>query len=97
MKRLVLTPAAQNDLDGIYDYTFDEWGIDQAERYIDEIMDICDDLISGQKKGRDASLIRADYRSQLANSHVLFYKETTTEIAVMRILHQKQNFPDHLF
>lgn len=97
MRQLVLSPAAQNDIDGIYEYTFDEWGIDQAERYIDEIMNICGDLASGKQPGRDASEVRADYRSQLANSHVIFYKETSTKISIMRILHQKQYFPAHLF
>lgn len=97
MRQLVLSPAARDDIDGIYEYTFDEWGIDQAERYIDEIMNICRDLASGNKSGRDASEVRADYRSQLANSHIIFYKENNAEISIIRILHQKQYFPAHLF
>jgi len=28
-----LSPAAQVDLDGIFDYTVQQWGLEQAERY----------------------------------------------------------------
>ena len=33
-RRFVLKPRAQADLDEIWDYTVDRWGIDQAETYL---------------------------------------------------------------
>ena len=30
-----LSPAAERDLEGIWKYTRAEWGLEQAERYID--------------------------------------------------------------
>lgn len=34
MKAFVLSPAAERDLDDIWDYTVTRWGEVQAERYI---------------------------------------------------------------
>ncbi|WP_429524115.1 type II toxin-antitoxin system RelE/ParE family toxin [Paraburkholderia youngii] len=34
MKALVFSPAAEEDLDNIWDYSVENWGQRQAERYI---------------------------------------------------------------
>jgi len=39
MLKLKLTPRAVNDLEEIYNYTFANWGIHQAEKYQDELFD----------------------------------------------------------
>jgi toxin ParE1/3/4 len=36
-----LSPKAQRDLDGIFDYTVERWGLPQAERYTDLIEAAC--------------------------------------------------------
>lgn len=41
MKRLAFSPAAEGNLEGIWDYSAKTWGPDQAERYTDEIRDAC--------------------------------------------------------
>ena len=37
MSRYLLSPAAQADLEQIWDYTRDRWGVDQAEEYLREL------------------------------------------------------------
>ncbi len=37
MKGYLLSRAAVADLDMIWDYTFENWGQEQADRYIDDI------------------------------------------------------------
>jgi len=39
MKALAFSPAAEADIEGIWDYSADNWGPDQADRYTDEIRD----------------------------------------------------------
>ncbi len=41
MQQLLFSPAAQNDLESIYDYTFETWGVDQAEYYVRELHKVC--------------------------------------------------------
>ena len=35
MAEFRLSPAAGRDLEGIWTYTRDEWGLEQADRYLD--------------------------------------------------------------
>ena len=46
MKALSFSPRAEVDIDGIWDYSADNWGPDQADRYTDEIRDACHALAS---------------------------------------------------
>lgn len=39
MRGFALSPAAQTDLDEIWDYTAERWGQEQAARYITDIRD----------------------------------------------------------
>lgn len=52
MSRVTFSPAAIADIDGIWDYTAETWGVDQAEHYADDIRDTCNALAAGLKKGR---------------------------------------------
>jgi toxin ParE1/3/4 len=36
MAEFRLTPAAERDLEGIWDYTQEQWGDEQADRYLDK-------------------------------------------------------------
>ncbi|MDG1209804.1 MAG: type II toxin-antitoxin system RelE/ParE family toxin [Paracoccaceae bacterium] len=52
MTRVTYSPATITDIDGIWDYTAETWGLDQADRYTDELRDACNDLSAGVKHGR---------------------------------------------
>lgn len=92
MSRYVLSPAAKADLDGIWDYTVRHWGEPQAERYAQMIRAGCEALASGVRLGRDASAIRAGYRTLPVGSHLLFYRVVPSgEIEIVRILHQSMD------
>lgn len=41
MKSYDLTLAAEEDLRGIWEYSCETWGIDQADRYLDQIEACC--------------------------------------------------------
>ena len=44
MTGFVLSPAARTDIEHIWDYTVDNWGVDQAERYVCGIREACEAL-----------------------------------------------------
>jgi len=74
MTGFTLSPLAQNDLGGIWDYTARHWGNDQADHYVRQIVAVCTDLAAGRKPGRNAEAIRPGYRKCAEGSHVLFYR-----------------------
>lgn len=96
MSGFLLSPAAQTDLDGIWDYTAKRWGQDQAITYISSIRDACEELVTGTRISRPVD-IRNGYRKASVGSHMLFFKITDTgQIAIIRILHQRMDVDRHL-
>jgi toxin ParE1/3/4 len=50
--RLILSPRAQSDLDDIWEYTIEHWGIRQAEIYIRLVKTATDAVAADPKVGR---------------------------------------------
>ena len=95
MSRVTFSPAAIADIDGIWDYTAETWGADQADRYTDDIRDACNDLAVGKKQGRTAD-VRDGYLKYSVGKHFVFFVRTGDGIAVIRVLHQQINTDRHL-
>ena len=95
MKPLTFSPAAISDLNGIWDYSAERWGLDQADLYIDELRDACRALASGHKHGRPVEL-RSGYLCILAGSHVIYYQDRDNRISVIRVLHSRMNVDRNL-
>lgn len=90
MSRVTFAPAAAADLDAIWDYTLSEWGADQADRYTDDIRDLCESLARGDKRGRDVE-VREGYLKHPIGKHFIFFRATDAGIEVIRILHQRMD------
>lgn len=95
MSRLVFSPAAAADIDSIWNYTAETWGVAQAESYTDDIRDACMVLAAGERLGRKVDL-REGYLKYQVGRHFLFYRATDTGIEVIRILHQSMDVNRHL-
>jgi toxin ParE1/3/4 len=97
MKGFVLSPAAKADLDGIWDYTVERWNIEQAERYVRDIVNACQALADERKTGRVIREIRKGYYKLAVRSYFVFYRLTDTGLVdVARILHQRMDIPERL-
>ncbi len=95
MKAIAFSPAAQADLDAIWDYSAEHWGPDQADRYTDEIQDACRALASGAKRGRPVD-VAPGYLKCPTGSHVVYVRDRGDQLDVIRILHQRQDAEKHL-
>lgn len=90
MKALIFSPAAETDIDGIWDYSADNWGPDQADSYTDEIRDTCHALALGQKRGRVTSA-RPGYLKYPCRAHVIYFRNLGDTLEIVRILHGAQD------
>ena len=86
-----LTPAARADLAGIWDYTEERWGVDQAERYTRQIEQVFQALIDGTGISYGAEEIRAGYRRTIVGRHMIYYRKEDDLIVIVRILHQSMD------
>lgn len=93
----LLSPAAQADLDDIWDYSLRQWGLAQTERYLKSIGETVSALANGTRTGRPIHDIRPGYWKCPVGSHILFYQiDDTGGIVVIRILHQRMDLPSKL-
>mgnify|MGYP003593929528 FL=1 len=91
-----LTPAAERDLESIWRYTARQWGIKQAERYIDTLTDAFAELADAPKAAPTCEHIRRGYRRWGVERHMVYFRVTDYGIAVVRVLHERMDAPRHL-
>lgn len=88
-KILELRPSAEKDLEAIFEYTFDTWGWVQAESYQTLLFRAFSQLLDNPKLGSLSEHNERQYRRWKSGKHVIFYRETSTGIAVIRVLHER--------
>lgn len=90
MKALALSPAAEADLERIWEYSAEHWGVKRADLYIDNIQDACRDLASSVTRGRPVD-VRAGYLKYAVGTHMIYFLDQPNSLDVIRILHQQQD------
>ena len=94
----IISKEAANDLENIWLYTFENWSIEQADRYVDLILDEVEYLCIKPKSGFDFGNIRKGYFRSKVKLHFIFYKvnEKQNELEIIRILHEMMDIENHL-
>jgi toxin ParE1/3/4 len=87
---------ARDDLLEIWLYTAEEWGAEQADRYLDLIQAGFDRLRENPFLGIDYGSIRAGYRRLMVERHRIFYTVTAERIEIVRVLHERMNMTKQL-
>jgi len=97
MSGVVLSPKAKADLSDIWDYTYSEWGAEQAEKYVRELWAVIQEQTCDLTKAIDIGDVRKGYMKVRSGSHAVFLKVTRDGVVdVVRILHKKMDFDRHL-
>ncbi|MGV9668952.1 type II toxin-antitoxin system RelE/ParE family toxin [Nocardia niigatensis] len=97
MNRYLLSPAAQADLEQIFDYTRELWDAGQAEAYLRELQRAIERVAANPRIGRACDEIRPGCFKLTTGSHTLFLRLAAGDIVdVVRILHQRMDIDRHL-
>lgn len=92
-----LTIPAEQDFDGIGDYTFDTWGEQQAERYLTQLDNAFQLLATTPSLGIDRSDLRPHLLSFPCNRHIIFFRRSAGgDVEILRVLHERMDFNRHL-
>lgn len=93
-----LSVKASEDIEKIWLYTFENWSLEQADRYINLIFDEIEYLSGNSNSGKDFSHVRKNYRCAKVKSHIIFYRliDKQDNIEVIRILHQRMDIENRL-
>ncbi len=91
-----LTPAAERDLEAIWTYTFRQWGIGQANNYIDLLTATFDELLQSPESAPACDHIRPGYRRRHVERHMIYFRLADFGIVIARVLHDRMDAPSHL-
>ncbi len=100
MAQIFLTPAAEADLDAIFDHGQAMWGRQQALTYAEDLLTTIEMI--GEFPG--LARVRPDFdppvRLHPHGSHVIVYRETDAQqdggVTILRILHNRQHIAVYL-
>ena len=86
---LIYSSAAQDDLDEIASYTTEHWGDAQADRYLAELEDCCALLVNNPELGQRQEVGIKHLRRLLQGRHAIYYVLQSSDVLILRILHQR--------
>jgi toxin ParE1/3/4 len=89
--KLVISPAAREDLKVIYQYGCGAWGVRRSSQYLDRLKDQLWGLIDNPELGVKRDELVRGIRSVSVDSHVLFYRIKNRRLEVIRVLHARQD------
>ena len=92
----ILSKEAKKDIDDIWDYTFDNWGELQADKYTTELENRFEWLTENPHLGEKRDEVKEGYLSYFQGSHTIFYRQTKDGIEILGIPHQNEDVIQHL-
>lgn len=104
MPKVILSNRADGDLDGIYTYTFHEFGHElgkaQADVYFGDLKDCLNALAQAPRMGRGATDFAPDLAPGLLRfqykQHTIFFLCRGEDIFIVRVLHHSMDVARHL-
>ena len=95
--RYSISEKANQDIENIWLYTFENWSLEQADRYYNLILDEIEFISENFESGKSADYIKKGYRSSIVKSHIIFYKKSKrNSIEIIRVLHQKMDIENRI-
>lgn len=85
-------PEARLDLAAIWSFSFERWGEETADGYVNRLRQRVVFLAGNPRAGRMWRGVEPPVRVLTAGSHVIVYRERDDWIEVVRIMHQRQNW-----
>lgn len=96
-KNYRISEKAVEDLDNIWIYTFNNWSVEQANRYYNLIINEIEFIAVHFMSGKSMDHIKPGYRASKVKSHLIFYRMTeNNKVEVIRVLHQMMDLEDRL-
>lgn len=86
-----LSRLAVGDLENIWNYTFANWSLKQADKYIKQIVKQIEEVSLSPEIGRPIFRISPNHRMIKVNSHLIVYKIEKEILKIDRIIHEKMD------
>lgn len=95
--RYSISEKANQDIEKIWLYTFENWSLEQADRYYNLILDEIEFISENFESGKSVDHIKKGYRASKVKSHIIFYKKSKRNIVeIIRVLHHKMDIENRI-
>jgi plasmid stabilization system protein ParE len=98
-RSLRLTRRAEASLVEIARWTIEQFGLEQAELYENEVLTRCQAILNGQAHSRSCAVLvdnAVDLRFARAGEHFLVFLDQPDEVIIVYILHSRSDLPRHV-
>ena len=97
MAKFIFTNKAVEDLTKIWDYTYEVWSENQADKYYEGILENCQDLAENQNAGKNYNDISSEIFGYKSGHHIIFYRKLNeSKIEITRILHSRMDLKNRI-
>ncbi|MEY2922147.1 MAG: hypothetical protein RL108_769 [Bacteroidota bacterium] len=97
MAKYELTNKAVEDLSKIWDYTFEVWSENQADKYYFELIKDCQVLAENQNLAKNYTEINEDIYGYKSGQHIIFFRIISeNEIEITRFLHSRMDLKNRI-
>ena len=97
MAHFELSHLADEDIEGIILYTIDQWGVEQAERYVGFLDDHFEEIGSGKARCKKLIPSREDLFVSKCKKHVVFHrKEGGEKPLILAVFHEQMDLMNRL-
>ncbi|MGQ4276808.1 type II toxin-antitoxin system RelE/ParE family toxin [Pseudidiomarina sp. E22-M8] len=92
-----LSNLAAKDFAAIYAYTLKHFGSKKADRYLHDLDSVLRLLAEAPLIGRECAELGEEIRRHNHQKHAIFYRQRTSDIFVVRLLHQQMEPLKHFW
>jgi len=97
MAKVILRKKAIDDLNNIWDYTFEKWSEKQADKYYAIIKMACNWIGENPDIGKEYKRISRKLLGFKSEKHIIFYQKISSDrIEIIRILHERMDLKNRL-
>jgi len=87
---------AQSELESIWLYTLEQWGADQANSYLEAIIQRFEWLVENPLLGKPRDDIKEGYYCFPEGMHLIFYKIENKKVEIIGVPHQNMDIVEYL-
>ncbi len=97
MAKYFLTNKAVEDLSKIWEYTYEVWSENQADKYYGLLIDSFQEISNNPGLGKSYDEIDSAMLGLRVGKHIVFYRMVKpNEVEILRILHQRMDLKNKM-
>jgi toxin ParE1/3/4 len=97
MAKFELTKKAVDDLADIWNYTYENWSENQANKYYQLLIESIKEIAGNPNIGKNYPEILENLRGFRVGRHIVFFREMqSSRVLIIRILHEQMDLKNRI-